>query len=767
MRQPSFLIRVVITILIGCGSGVFAQDSGSVSAIDLAIESDFHQILESYVRLAPPPLEAGELDRWRTETERSLDSLLSRIDALIAKYKQFPDLLLLKAICHAGRASIYTDRRRVLDVEFAGLEPEQQSSAGDLAKRRAAAAEKVAAEYGAVNEALAAAIVGEGTLAGEREMALVRGVVAAQSAIVQERAIISSADAGQRSPLDPASIRKLLSDSSGLLREYVDKTPKDSGLEWLRGQYYYGVVQYRRSLKLPEPGQRSYTAVDEADPEAVKAFAATRAIFESIADPAAVRAILEPAGSGEQQAAAKRAFEESSFALRSKYSIDAVARFYAATANVYLGLMAAIDPAFSTRRVEAAAAARSYLDKALEFDNAPPSEGAAPISLSSGAIPLSHHKVTTELEQAAKAAPERQPLNDFRIQWGIGYSYDSNVTLLGRNTEAPLDKRRKRDSRFPAMVQLDYTADLDVLRPGDEALKKWQVFASVRAAPTWNLRIHDFNEQPYSASTNLRYELLGPGAVPGIDGLYLHGRYDYEYFLLGNDGFLRTNRVRPMLQAIAMDGLLDAQLYFTYEDRNYLEELYDEVHFDRDGNYIAGGLDLNFDLGKWVDADKIWGQQAWGPAAPDPDDPAHRRPLEARLGYEHTSNSTVGDEFDYSGPILKAGLTVPLPFGMDFSYNASLEWQDYWQGSRIDRGRRNREDFIQEHAFRLERTFFLTRYSTDFEYVNPLRPERLTMSVFGDLRFAIDDSNVRDRLGQSVFEYNRVVYAIGVRFGLN
>jgi hypothetical protein len=41
------------------------------------------------------------------------------------------------------------------------------------------------------------------------------------------------------------------------------------------------------------------------------------------------------------------------------------------------------------------------------------------------------------------------------------------------------------------------------------------------------------------------------------------------------------------------------------------------------------------------------------------------------------------------------------------------------------------------------------------------------MTLSGDIRFVIDDSNVRDRLGQSVFEYNRVIYGAGIRFDIN
>src|SRR5262249_7973544 len=155
-----------------------------------------------------------------------------------------------------------------------------------------------------------------------------------------------------------------------------------------------------------------------------------------------------------------------------------------------------------------------------------------------------------------------KPLNDFGISMGAAALYDTNVTLQGRNTEAPLDKRRKRDFRVPTAFRMSYIADLDVLKPGDPLLKKWQLYAEARVNSTWNARIHDFNEQFYGGTINLRYEVLGPGQVKNLDALYLHARYDYDHIMLGNDGFLRINRFRPMLQAVAFDGVLDASVFF-------------------------------------------------------------------------------------------------------------------------------------------------------------------------------------------------------------
>ena len=219
----------------------------------------------------------------------------------------------------------------------------------------------------------------------------------------------------------------------------------------------------------------------------------------------------------------------------------------------------------------------------------------------------------------------------------------------------------------------------------------------------------------------------------------------------------------------ALDQVVDTSLYFSYEDRNYLEELRD-VRFDRDGNYFDWGVDTVFDLGKWVDAESLWGKdRVWGRWGPSEKDRDYRRPLEASLGFEFTTNSTKGTEFDFKSQILTAGVEIPLPYGIDFATRGLFEWQDYRGRSLVDNQRRGRKDFIQEWGFRLQRAFYLTKNydPRDYEFSRPLKLSRTVMTLSGDIRFIIDDSNTKDRLGQHVFEYNRIIYGAGVRFDIN
>ena len=114
-------------------------------------------------------------------------------------------------------------------------------------------------------------------------------------------------------------------------------------------------------------------------------------------------------------------------------------------------------------------------------------------------------------------------------------------------------------------------------------------------------------------------------------------------------------------------------------------------------------------------------------------------------------------------------MKLPLPYGVDFTTNALFEWQDYRGNSLVDHRRRGRKDFIQEYGFRFERAFYVTRdYDpNDYAFTRPLKLSRLIMTISGDIRIIIDDSNVKDRLGQRVFEYNRFIYGAGVRFDLD
>lgn len=772
LRRGGWRVALGVGIL-SCALSARAQDEAakpSAPADDVEIVVEFQRLIEHYLQLPlrpdPEAFSDEQMPQWRADMADRIGGLLSELDALLKRSGRQADILLVKSLLHARLARVILDDRRELDAKYSAMRDRGLTQMGEqeraaftkLARERAELAKRTAEEFDRVADVLQEALAAAEVLSGEREATLIRGVVLAQSAIVGDRALEAATDA----ELGVGAVRvrdmqRLLDSAAELIGAYMRDTDRDSGLEWVRGQFYSGVVEYRRALVPRTPGDADYRTRVQSDRIAI--FERSRAIFATLSRPDEVLAMLEAEGA-EDASPAQRAFDNSGFAAQALSTRD-VSRFYAAAANLYLGLIAAVDPEIAPDDANTRLSrARSFLDLAAEFDRTDSIS-----SLTEGLVPRSVKIVLSNLERAVEQS-KRQPLNDLTLSFGVTPLFDSNVLLLGRNTEAPLSKRRKRDFRVGAEFKLQHVIDLDALAPGDPLLRKWQLLIEGRTSQTWNARIGDFNEQFYGATINLRYELL----VHDANALFLNLRYDYDYVLLGNNGFLRDNRLRPSLQFSALDGVVTGSVFFNYEDRNYLEVLRDE-RFNRDGDYFSWGADVIVDLSKWleIDGESMWQENVWGSYAPqETDTDAWRRPLEVQIGVEFTTNSTAGTEFDYGSLVLRLGAEIPLPYGWDFRPQALFEWQNYRGNSLVDRNRRGREDFIQDYVFRLERKFYLSRdYSRDYQFVNPLRLDRTVMTVFGDLRFTIDDSNVRDRLGQSVFEYNRVIYGAGVRFDID
>lgn len=766
------LVRAAIALGVGAaGLSAVAQDAGPGSGQPAAASADtreFNKLLQDYVALTPPPFRGSQEDlkQWRAQIEPELAALTNRAQSLADRTGGAPDVLLLLSLCHAKRANVLLDERRDLDRRVSEMTDQGQEIPDDLRREQADRAVKAAREYSAIETTLRRALSAADVLSKRREIGLVQGVILAQTAIVEDRALETTEAAGMPAEFSPETLRPLLDDAQELLHAYLEATPVENGLEWVRGQFYLGVVEYRRSLTTRVLGEEYFT---EVDPARMDSFKRAREIFTTLSTPEAVLKILRPNAdkTAQRESPAGRAYETSSFRLQADYSYEAVAKYYAASSSLYLGLIAAIDPAYEGRPAqERFDATKTLMDQAAALDMAEPSPGQPAISLTADTVPISRRKVMGELQRALEA-PARRPINDVTFSIGGGYLWDTNVSLLGDRTAQPRSLPRKSDSRFPTRLRLNWVADLDAFDPGNESLRKWQFFIEGRVDSTWNRKIKEFNEEFFGGTVNLRYELVGPDTIKHLDGLYLHARYDFDHVVLGHDGFLSVNRVRPMIQYLAGDGLIDGSFFFAYENRDYSEFLSDK-RFNRDGNYFTAGTDLRLDLGKWVDAEKLWGPNlTWGTYGPTPDDGDYRRPMEVALGYEVTSNSTQGDEFDYGSHIASVGVQVPLPLGVDFLFSGAWEWQNYWHHGLVDRKRGYRNDLIQEYSFRAERKFYLTDYQADYAYVRPLQFDRVVMTLFGEIRWILDDANVVDRLGQRPFEYDRAIYGLGFRLELD
>lgn len=800
MVRRTVLAGLVVAIAAG---GLGQEPAAEAPQVDrTAAVVEFQRLLESYLSIKT---RRGDQDQasWQAEVAPLLRDLIAKFDDLLPVLSEMPSILadaqLVKSLCHSRLASLLTNERRELDETYNRLKSRMTGAASaetgrDLARvarERADKAAAIAAEYETARELLKAALetgdraITEGVRASDSAAQFVRGIVFAQSAIVDDNALNAfedvdeAAKAAGEAGYRPAreiraeSIRRLLDQAHEVLSEYAATTPREGGIEWVRGQYVLGVVKYRAALK-ERPAERGRAYATELDPARRALFDDARRIFAELADWRATEALLAAEGR------ARSSYERSIFYARNM-TTEQAARYYGANCELYLALSAAID-----ERVEREARIRTalgHLDAAVGLDRLTREEGAAPTtrewvvdreqSLTEGVIVYNARQLRSKLEQAEKVAA-RLPLNDLTVSFGVGTLLDSNVPLLGRNTAPPVGKDRKRDFRVTSLLRLRYVLDLDAWFTNDDFARRWQLLVEGRTSPTWNARIHDFNEQVYGATVNLRYSIHDQPSADGkgLDAVFMHWRWDYDYFMLDNDGFLKSNRLRPSLQIVAGGGLLDSSVYFNYEDRNYLEYLTDEG-FDRDGNYFSWGADWSLDLsrvpGLSASGARWWGESNWGFLGPrETSGRDFERPARFDVGVEFGTNSTQGQEFDYSNQVLTGAVTVPLPYGANFTSAALFEWQDYRGNSLVDRNRRSRSDFIQEYRFGVERPFYMTDYDPErFQYVDPLNLARVVMNLYGQIRFTIDDSNVRNRLGESVFEYNRVIFSAGVRFDID
>ncbi len=153
---------------------------------------------------------------------------------------------------------------------------------------------------------------------------------------------------------------------------------------------------------------------------------------------------------------------------------------------------------------------------------------------------------------------------------------------------------------------------------------------------------------------------------------------------------------------------------------------------DRDGEYHTRGLTQSFNL---CQPRIEQGDERW---------------LSTALGYRWLNESTQGDDFDLTGNAIIARLAMPMPYELLFEFSGQWTWEDYWQANTQDFRRRNRHDFIQRYICSLSRDFEIDRH--------------IIMTLRGEIAWTEDDSNVRNRLKEAVFSYDRVIYGLTLSF---
>ncbi|MHC5111667.1 MAG: hypothetical protein ACYTHJ_17520 [Planctomycetota bacterium] len=438
-----------------------------------------------------------------------------------------------------------------------------------------------------------------------------------------------------------------------------------------------------------------------------------------------------------------------------------VERSWRSFASLYLGLIIpfrAAEERDTNVRSEILDEAAYWLQVAAELDVKIPESGVEDASSRTGFIPDVRWDQDKEIEKLREAPSfESMPINDISLTLYTGAERDTNVPLIGERADLPRGISDKEDYGFSTGALLGYTLDLT---------DKWTLGIEGRASSLWHCDLDEFDEQNYGGSAALQYELMPMEGATGP--VQLRMQYDYDYTLLGREGFLSANRLTPNLRVYWNDQLFEFNLYYTYEIRDYFEDLTDR-RTDRSGQYHSIGFANRFKTIDMTPVYESWGLEPWGHKndhefIQDGSDYPQRY-LEPFFAVQYSWDQTDGTEFDQWAIDFLVGTKFPLPYGIDLLASADFEWEEYRNGSVIDFHRRRRSDFIQEYRVEMTRTFILVPGVPE----NRFRPamDRVLMTLAGHATFTHDDSNIDDRLGQSVFEYDRTIFGFSVAFSFN
>jgi len=335
----------------------------------------------------------------------------------------------------------------------------------------------------------------------------------------------------------------------------------------------------------------------------------------------------------------------------------------------------------------------------------------------------------------------------------IGNYYDTNVILLGEDTQIQRGIPHEEDYTFGLHAGFDVSRYFD---EDDKILgRSLNVGIGGSTYHAWHAHIEEFDLNTYSGRAFVNWEPFD--AVPDI---FLGVQYDYSYTKLGQDPYISSNRISPVISKIWRDdsgtepGLGDERartdIFYSYDDRDYFDPIFDP-RLDRDGNYHSVGLVQSFNL---VRADRIW--KDYYAAGGGDNLPRDYRDAErwARiwLGYTYRNERTQGDEFDLFGNTVRGGLELPLPYRFAFDFTAEFTWDDYSQPNLFDFRRFERFDFIQRYIFGVTRTFI------DRGECESMKSLSVKSRAFVELYD--QDSNVWDRLSQDLYQFNRQIYGL-------
>ena len=371
--------------------------------------------------------------------------------------------------------------------------------------------------------------------------------------------------------------------------------------------------------------------------------------------------------------------------------------------------------------------------------------------------------IIAEIDKADALRPEPlklpvpAPVGPFEVEGRVtvGNFFDSNVILLGKDTTLPRGFRRADDYRF------ELSADLNVSRYIPKAEAPWLFGESLTLGfgggtyNGWQPNISQFDVNRYPARAYANWQL--------IPDLYFGLQYEYSYTQLGHAPFISSQRLTPVISKEWVlrtpDGpernLGHTDVYYSHEARNYLDAIGD-FRLNRDGTYHALGVGhtINF-----VQAKDLWYLRDYyaSPARERERQSLGEEWLRFALGWEYRDERTVGTEFDLAGHALLWGLHIPLPYRFAFDLSGEFTWADYTFASVFDHSRKERGDFLQ-------------RYNLGLTYAFVARgelPQMRTLDV--RLRTGIEvnfqNSNIWNRLGEDVYEYDRAIYGAALEVG--
>lgn len=500
-------------------------------------------------------------------------------------------------------------------------------------------------------------------------------------------------------PLDKEAAFRLARRAEDTLQRYVSQT--DAGRQDRNGHFYLAVARYRLADEYRKQAGRGR--------EYGECLASARQNLERAATLAAA-----------DHAAGRLAADEH-------------ARFQTVL-TYYHGLLAVVE--------------RDYPDARRQFGDV--TRQAAGTDLAKNAQVIID--TLNEVETAAPLPiqlPVPRPIGpwEFEGRLRLGNWYDSNVILLGKETTLPRGFKRKDD------YQYGVSADFNISRYIPRSEAPWigeslTVGVGGGTSHVWQPNIPQFDVNRYAGRAYLNWQPLAD--------LYLGLQYEGSYTQLGHDPFITSHRLTPVVSKIWRLDSTDpggrelgrTDLYYSHDDRNYLDRI-TSFQLNRDGNYQAVGAQQTFNLVQAKDlpymtdyfathekARRLFGSD-W---------------LKFYVGYEYRDEQTAGTEFDLRGHSVLWGFDVPLPYRLAFELDGEFAWGDYTGASVFDYERKERADFVQRYNFGLTYTLVARGENENMR--------TLAVKLRGGVEMTFQNSNIWNRLGEDIYEYDRAIYGV-------